>query len=208
LNHYPLKYLVENFWTFIVYVEKIIFFYAFINYISEDQITRDAGDFRLIDRRVLDKVIALNDINPYIRGLSSAFATREVGVSYKRERRRYGRSKFPILNLIKHASDGIFSMTLFPLRLAGRVSFLISFVTIVLASYYFISAIFFGRDWPGGFATLVLLLLFGISLNAGFLAILGKYMGSIYLQQQNRPIVIVEQFINVDPKVAVKVEKI
>lgn len=183
-------------------------FYAFINYISDDQITRDAGDFRLIDRRVLDKVTALNDINPYIRGLSSAFATREVGVPYKRERRHYGRSKFPIGNLIKHASDGIFSMTLFPLRLAGQVSFIISIATIVLASYYFFAALFFGRNWPGGFATLVLLLLFGISLNAGFLAIIGKYVGSIYLQQQNRPIVIIERFINVDPQSAIKVEKV
>jgi len=182
-------------------------FYAFINHISDDKITRDAGDFRLIDRVVLDRVTALNDINPYIRGLSSAFATNEAGIPYKRDKRKYGRSKFPLHNLIRHASDGIFSMTLFPLRLAGRISLIISVMTVCLALYYLVAALLFGRDWPGGFATLVLLLLFGISLNGAFMAIIGKYLGNIVLQQQNRPLVIVECSINVPNSSANDVEK-
>lgn len=172
-------------------------FYAFINHVSDDRITRDAGDFRLIDRTVLNRVIALNDINPYLRGLSSAFATNETGVPYDRAERRYGRSKFPLRRLMNLAADGIFSMTLFPLRLAGYISLVISVITVILALYYFVAALFFGSSWPGGFATLVLLLLLGISLNGMFLAIIGKYLGQIYLQQQNRPLVVVERSINV-----------
>lgn len=172
-------------------------FYAFINHVSDDRITRDAGDFRLIDRTVLDRVIALNDINPYLRGLSSAFATNEAGIPYDRVKRRHGRSKFPLRRLMNLASDGIFFMTLFPLRLAGYISLIISVITVSLALYYFVAALFFGSGWPGGFATLVLLLLLGISLNGMFLAIIGKYLGQIYLQQQNRPLVIVERSINV-----------
>ncbi len=182
-------------------------FYAFINHISDDQITRDAGDFRLIDRVVLDRVTALNDINPYIRGLSSAFATNEAGIPYRREKRKYGRSKFPLRNLIKHASDGVFSMTLFPLRLAGGLSLIISVMTVCLALYYFVAALLFGRGWPSGFATLVLLLLFSISLNGAFLSIIGKYLGNVYLQQQNRPLVIVERSINVSGSSINDVEK-
>lgn len=172
-------------------------FYAFINHVSDDHITRDAGDFRLIDRTVIDRVIALNDINPYIRGLSSAFSINEAGVPCDRVRRKYGRSKFPLRRLVHLASDGVFSMTLFPLRLAGYISLIISAVTISMALYYFAAAIFYGNDWPGGFATLVLLLLLSISLNGMFLAIIGKYLGQIYLQQQNRPLVIIEGSINV-----------
>jgi len=177
-------------------------FYAFINHISEDRITRDAGDFRLIDRTVLDRVMALNDINPYLRGLSSAFAVNEAGIPYDRVKRRHGRSKFPLRRLVNLASDGIFFMTLFPLRLAGYISFIISAITVGLAMYYFAAAIFYGSDWPGGFATIVLLLLLSISLNGMFLAIIGKYLGQMYLQQQNRPLVIVERSVNVPSEYA------
>ena len=183
-------------------------FYAFINSVSDDEITRDAGDFRLIDRNVLDKVIALNDINPYIRGLTSAFAINEAGIQYKRTKRKYGRSKFPLRNLVKLATDGIFSMSLFPLRITGRISMIIAVITACSSLYYFTTALFFGRDWPSGFATLVLLLLFSISLNGTFLAIIGKYIGQIYIQQQNRPFVIVERSINASKTIINNVEKI
>jgi polyisoprenyl-phosphate glycosyltransferase len=173
-------------------------YYSFINYVSDDEITKDAGDFRLIDRKVLNKVININDNNPYVRGLTSAFATNETGIHYDRKKRQYGESKFPFHSLVNLASDGIFSMTLFPLRLAGHISLVISLITIALSLYYLIAALFFGNDWPDGFATLVLLLLFSISLNATLLAILRKYLGQIFLQQQNRPIVVFERVINVD----------
>ncbi len=182
-------------------------FYAFINCVSDDHITRDAGDFRLIDRAVLDKVIALNDINPYLRGITSAFSINGTGVPYDRAKRKHGKSKFPLRRLFDLASDGIFSMTLFPLKLAGHISVVISLITICMILYYFISALFYGNAWPGGFATIVLLLLFSISLNASLLAIIGKYIGQIFLQQQNRPLVIVEQAINVGNSAALEVEK-
>jgi dolichol-phosphate mannosyltransferase len=173
-------------------------FYSFINYVSDDEITKDAGDFRLIDRKVLHKVININDNNPYVRGLASAFAKNEVGITYDRVKRKHGQSKFPFHRLINLANDGIFSMTLFPLRLAGYISLVVSLITICLSIYYLIMALFFGSDWPDGFATLVLLLLFSISLNATLLAILGKYLGQIFQQQQNRPIVIIERALNVE----------
>jgi dolichol-phosphate mannosyltransferase len=181
-------------------------YYSFINYVSDDEITKDAGDFRLIDRAVLSKVININDNNPYVRGLASAFATNETGIHYDRKKRQYGKSKFPFHQLVNLASDGIFSMTLFPLRLAGHISLVISLLTIALSLYYLIASLFFGNDWPDGFATLVLLLLFSISLNATLLAILGKYLGQIFLQQQNRPMVVIERSINVD-ELSDKIEK-
>ena len=193
----------ENY--FLTKARKI--YYAFINRVSDDQITQDAGDFRLVDRSVINKVVGINDNNPYLRGLTSAFAKKEMGIVYDRKKRQYGRSKFPLHRLIKLASHGVFSMTLFPLRLAGHISVIITLFTIGLAAYYLVSALFFGNNWPDGFATLVLLLLFSISLNTSLLAILGKYMGEIFLQQQNRPLVIVEDALNVSDNSVNDVER-
>ncbi|EQA69552.1 glycosyltransferase family 2 protein [Leptospira noguchii] len=192
---------IENF--LLTWARRI--FYAFILKVSEEKISRDAGDFRLIDRTVLNKIILLNENQPYIRGLVSAFSVNEIGVEYDRFERKFGKSKFPIRKLLGLAIDGIFSMSLLPLRLAGYISSIIALTMIALGSYYFIAAIFFGSSWPSGFATIVLLLLFSISLNAIFLAIIGKYLGRIYIQLQNRPLVVIESSINIDKNFEEKV---
>src|SRR3954454_10972494 len=82
-------------------------FYALLNRISEDQVTRDAGDFRLVDRSVIDRLKELNDYNPYVRGVVSSFAARDIGITYDRVQRLYGRSKFPLRKLVGFALDGI-----------------------------------------------------------------------------------------------------
>src|SRR5262245_19243888 len=71
-------------------------FYFILNRISDDKITRDAGDFRLVDRSVIDRLKRLNDFNPFVRGVVSSFAAREVGIPYDRVRRMHGRGKFPV----------------------------------------------------------------------------------------------------------------
>lgn len=185
---------IENF--LLTFARRL--FYIFITKISEENIKKDAGDFRLIDRRVLEKIIMLNENQPYIRGLVSAFAINEAAIPYDRFERKIGKSKFPIGKLFNLAIDGIFSMSLLPLRLAGYMSSIITLIMLILASYYFITAIFFESSWPSGLATVVLLLLLSISLNAIFFAIIGKYIGRIYIQLQNRPLVVIEKSINID----------
>ena len=173
-------------------------YYFILSNLSDDSITRDAGDFRFIDRSVLSKVLTLNLHEPYLRGLTSAFAKNEASVMYNRNKRLEGKSKFPILKLLGLASNGIFTMSTFPLKMAGHISLFVSMLTILLSLYYLVMALIFGGDWPDGFATLVLLLLFSISLNAALLSIIGKYIGQVYLQQQNRPLVVIEKCINFD----------
>lgn len=182
-------------------------FYSLIARVSDENVRKDAGDFRLIDRSVLNRIINLNESQPYIRGLVSAFSINEAAIPYDRFERLRGESKFPIGKLLGLAIDGIFSMSLLPLRLAGYISSVIFLVTVVLAGYYFFAAIFFGSTWPNGFATLVLLLLSGIGLNAIFLAIIGKYLGRIYIQLQNRPTVIIEKSINLHESFEAKLTK-
>jgi dolichol-phosphate mannosyltransferase len=172
-------------------------FYFILNRISDDGVTRDAGDFRLVDRSVIDRLNRLNDFNPFVRGVVSSFATREVGIPYDRIPRMHGRSKFPVRKLVGFALDGIVGHSILPLRLASYSGFAISLFVLLMTLFYIIGALFFGQSWPSGFATIVVVILFGISLNAIFLGIIGEYVSRIYQQVRYRPLVIVERTINV-----------
>ena len=172
-------------------------FYAMLSKISDDRITRDAGDFRLVDRSVLERLKQLNDINPYVRGLVSSFACNEVGIVYDRAARLYGESKFPLVKLVRFAVDGIIAHSVVPLRLATYTGLVVSLVTFLMSIGYFIAALLSGKSWPSGFASIFIVSLFGISLNAIFLGIIGEYISRIYQQVRIRPLVVVEKAINV-----------
>jgi glycosyltransferase involved in cell wall biosynthesis len=172
-------------------------FYALLDRISEDPLTRDAGDFRLVDRSVIDQLKQLNDYNPYVRGVVSSFAARETGIPYDRAPRLHGSSKFPVRKLVSFALDGIIGHSVLPLRLASYAGLSISVLVFLLALFYLFEALWFRHSWPSGFATLVILVLFGISLNAIFLGIIGEYMSRIYQQVRFRPLVTVEATANI-----------
>lgn len=172
-------------------------FYALLDRISDDPLTRDAGDFRLVDRSVIDRLKELNDYNPYVRGVLSSFAAREIGIPYDRAPRLHGRSKFPLRRLVGFALDGIIGHSVLPLRLASYAGLSISIVVLLLALFYLLEALWLRHYWPSGFATLVVLMLFGISLNAIFLGIIGEYVSRIYQQVRFRPLVTVEATANI-----------
>ncbi len=178
-------------------------FYRFLNAIAEHPITTDAGDFRLIDRTILEHLKQINDIDPYIRGLIASFAVNEARVPYNRDKRQHGASKFPVSKLIGFALNGIYGHSTVPLRVASWCGLIIAFVTALLSAYYLVGALAFGATWPRGFATTTLLILFGISLNAIFLGILGEYVSRIYQQVRQRPLTVVESTLNL-PEGAMK----
>ncbi|OSJ21494.1 glycosyltransferase family 2 protein [Bradyrhizobium japonicum] len=172
-------------------------YYRLLKRLSDDNLMLDSGDFRLIDRTVLDQLHLINDVAPYTRGLTSLLATKQVGVPYDRQARQAGVSKFPITKLIALAVDGMITHSIFPLRLAAFVGLGISMLTCLGSFFYIFARLFFGVDWPAGFATTTVLLLFGISLNAIFLGIIGEYVGRIYNQVRSRPTTVIEYSVNV-----------
>jgi len=172
-------------------------FYALLSRISDDQVTRDAGDFRLVDRSVIDRLKELNDFNPYVRGVVSSFAAREIGIPYDRAQRIHGRSKFPLRKLVGFALDGIIGHSVLPLRLASYAGLSISIIVFLIGVFYVLGALLFRQSWPSGFATLIVVTLFGISLNAIFLGIIGEYVSRIYQQVRFRPLVTVEATANI-----------
>lgn len=180
-------------------------FYIVVDALSEDELPLNAGEFRLVDRRILDELRNVEDTSPYIRGLISSMGFSQVGFDYDRKARLAGESKFPVRAMLALAVDGILNHSLIPLRIASIVSLLIGAATFFLLFIYLVGRLFFGQDWPAGFATTTVLLLMSIMLNAMFLGIIGEYLGRIFMQSKRRPIPIVEALLNFEPDPAKKV---
>lgn len=173
-------------------------FYWSIAKVSPDELPRDAGEFRLVDRRVLDRLRGIRDRSPYVRGLISAMGFRQVGFDYERQSRTAGLSKFPFRAMVSLAVDALVNHSLLPLRLASNISLIVGLLTFLLMIFYLIGRLVFGQEWPAGFATTTVLLLLSITLNAMFLGIIGEYIGRIFLQTKDLHAPIVESALNAD----------
>jgi dolichol-phosphate mannosyltransferase len=174
-------------------------FYRLMRALSEDRLPIDAGEFRLVDRRILDELRKVEDTSPYVRGLISSMGFSQTPIEYDRGARVAGESKFPWRAMVGLAVDGILNHSLIPLRIASLTSLIVATITFVVIFIYLIGRMFFGQDWPAGFATTTVLLLMSIMLNAMFLGIMGEYLGRIFMQSKRRPVPIVETTINCEP---------
>jgi len=171
-------------------------FYRIIDRLSEDELPLDAGDFRLVDRCILDELQKLEDNQPYLRGAIAALGFDQIGIPYNRAERQRGKSKFSFGELIGLALDGILNHSVVPLRIATYLGLTISIVTFLGLVGYAFGRLFLGKTWPPGFATIIILILGSLSLNALFLGIIGEYLGRIYRQVKRRPLTIVERELN------------
>ena len=182
----------ESWWM--NFVRKM--FYRIIDSLSEDELPLDAGDFRLLDRCVLDELQKFEDNQPYLRGTIAALGFDQIGIPYDRAERQRGASKFSFSELIGLALDGILNHSVVPLRIATYLGLAISVLTFAGILAYGIGRLFFGTNWPPGFTTIIILILGSLSLNALFLGIIGEYLGRIYRQVKRRPLTVTEREIN------------
>jgi glycosyltransferase involved in cell wall biosynthesis len=174
-------------------------FYRIVRKISYYDIPNDAGDFMLIDKDVVDHLKKIKLSDPYLRGTIFGFGYSKIGIEYKRDAREAGVSKFPSLNLIKLAIDGLVNTSVFPLRLASIVGIVSATISIVLFFIFIIDKIFLNSELPRGTTSILLLLLTSIAINSILIGILGEYIGKIYRQLSCSDIVpIVEEKINND----------
>jgi len=170
-------------------------FYRLIDYLSEDQLPHDAGDFRLVDRRIIEELQKLEDRRPYLRGTIASMGFDQIGVPYDRDTRTGGRTKFSMIQLLGLAIDGILNHSIIPLRISSYIGILATVITLIGMGVVLAARFVYGDIWPRGFATTTMLILIGISLNALFLGIIGEYLGRIYQQVRQQPITIIEKSI-------------
>ncbi|KJV31643.1 glycosyltransferase family 2 protein [Luteibacter yeojuensis] len=173
--------------------------YWFIDRISEHPIPRNAGDFRLVDRKAIEALLRQRSAEPYLRGLIAGMGFRQIGVSYDRAARTAGTSKFNVAQLIRLGLTGVFNHSLVPLRLATVAGVTILSLSALGTIYYLVLKLLF-PDFPRGLASLHILILFGIGFQSLLLGILGEYLLRIYRILRQEPIAIVQDSVNLDAK--------
>jgi len=170
-------------------------FYAIFSKLSYISIPRDAGDFSIIDRRVVDILIAMPERDLFIRGLRAWVGFKQIGVPYHRPERMFGRTTNSILKNVRWARKGIFSFSYEPLELVFYLAMTISFITfLAIIGYFVIYALY--PDQPRGINTIIILILFFGSIQLLSLSIIGEYLGRIFEEVKNRPKFIVKEVLN------------
>jgi polyisoprenyl-phosphate glycosyltransferase len=168
-------------------------FYRVLNWFSEIQIPPDAGDFRLLSRRVVDTIVAMPEQHRYLRGLVTWVGYKQIPLPYRRQPRAAGQSNYNFARLSQLALDGIIGFSKKPLTLAIRFGVLCLFAAMI---------VLFGSMWTWykssefpslGFLTALLLLLSGTQFLA--LGVIGEYLGRMYSEIRGRPLVIVDRII-------------
>ncbi|HVI53973.1 MAG TPA: glycosyltransferase family 2 protein [Luteibacter sp.] len=171
--------------------------YWIIDRISEHPIPRNAGDFRLVDRKVIQALEKQRSAEPYLRGLIAGMGFRQIGVTYDRSARVAGSSKFGVAQLMRLGLTGVFNHSLVPLRLATVAGIVILSLSALGTVYYLVLKLLF-PDFPRGLASLHILILFGIGFQSLLLGILGEYLLRIYRILRKEPIAIVQDSLNLD----------
>lgn len=171
--------------------------YWVIDKIAEHPIPRDAGDFRLVDRKIIDSVQKFRSTSPYLRGLIAELGFKQIGVAYERSARTAGSSKFNLGQVIRLGLSGVFNHSVVPLRIATYAGVTLLAVSVLGALYYMILRLFH-PDLPRGLASIHILVLFGIGFQSLLLGILGEYLRRIYLLLRAEPTAIAEQALNID----------
>lgn len=167
-------------------------FYRAMERLSETRLPRDTGDFRLLSRRALDALGQLRERQRFMKGLFTWIGYRQTAVTYRREPRQGGETKWNYWRLIQLAIEGITSFSTAPLRLATWVGLLASFGAFAFGVWVFFKATLWG-DPVHGYPTLMLVILFlgGIQLLA--LGVIGEYLGRNYAESKQRPLYFIEQ---------------
>jgi glycosyltransferase involved in cell wall biosynthesis len=169
-------------------------FYRAHNRLSSDKIPEHAGDFRLMDRKVVNAIRALPERNRFMKGLFAWAGFRQTGVSYSRQSRQAGATKFNYWKLWTFALDGITSASTVPLRVWSYVGGLIALMALGYATFIIVRTLILGIDVPG-YASLMVAVLFLGGLQLLSLGIVGEYVGRIMTETKQRPVYVVREEI-------------
>jgi dolichol-phosphate mannosyltransferase len=165
-------------------------FYRLIYRITDVDIPLDTGDFRLIDRKVVNVLNQMRERHRFLRGMSVWVGFHQTGVSYKRRARFAGETKYPLKKMVKFASDAITGFSYLPLQLATYIGFISAGISILAIPIVIILRLIGERAFFGQATTLIaVLFLGGVQLIS--LGILGEYIGRLYDEARGRPLYIV-----------------
>ena len=167
-------------------------FYRFFNAVSTTtKIPENAGDFRLMDRRVVEAINQLPERNRFMKGLFAWAGFRSIGVPYARPERAAGTTKFNYWKLWNFALDGLFSFSSWPLRVWSYIGAAVAGISFLYMMVIILKVIFIGVDSPG-YASLMCVILFLGGMQLLSIGIMGEYIGRMFLEVKQRPVFLIE----------------
>jgi len=169
-------------------------FYRALNALSEVDIPRDTGDFRLMSRKALDELNKMDERYRFIRGLVSWIGLRQDAFLYDRDERYAGDTHYPLRKMIRFSIDAVTSFSIRPLKVAIIGGFALAVLSMMCIGYVVIGTLI-GKTVPG-WSSIIAAILFCSSVQLIMLGIIGEYLGRLYMESKNRPLFIIEDIIS------------
>ncbi|GGY35790.1 bactoprenol glucosyl transferase [Bacterioplanes sanyensis] len=167
-------------------------FYKLFNVMAHSSLPEGGGDFRLLDRKVVDALCAMPERNRFMKGLYAWVGFKSVGIRYEQPARELGESKFNYWKLWNFALDGLVSFSTWPLRMWSYVGGVVALLAFVYASVIVIKTLIYGVDVPG-YASLVTGILFLGGMQLLSIGVIGEYLGRLFVETKSRPLYVVAE---------------
>lgn len=193
---YAKRKLREGESKFKLYTAKL--FYKILNGLSDIEIPKDTGDFRMADRKVIDVINTLPEHNKFLRGLFSWVGFKQVPFEYERKERYAGKTKYPLRKMLKLATDGIISFSSKPLKIIGgigTISIIISFFVLI---YSLLSYIFNWNSLMPGWTSIMVSITFFAGVQLLSIWMMSEYISRIYDESKKRPQYVIDKKINIE----------
>ena len=171
-------------------------FYRLLNKMSDTKFPVDTGDFRIMDRKVINAFNGFKEKNKYVRGLISWMGFIQVPFYYERQERFAGETKYPLKDMLKFAAIGMFYFSKKPLKIASLTGFLAVLVGIFYALFVLFSKIFSHGVVVSGWTSTIILIVFFGGVQLLTIGVLGQYIGNLFDEAKNRPEYIIDEKIN------------
>ena len=166
-------------------------FYRLIYRITDVDIPLDTGDFRLMDRKVVDALNAMREHNRFIRGMTSWVGFRQTGVRYVRQARHAGETKYPLRKMLRFALDAITGFSWFPLQVMIYFSLFLGILSVLAVPIISLMRLALGPGFLGGQVTTIVMLLLLGAFQLFFLFVMGQYVARIFDEVRQRPLYLV-----------------
>lgn len=173
-------------------------FYKALNGLSDVEIPKDTGDFRLVDKKVVDVINGLPEHNKFLRGLFSWVGFKQAPFEYERKERFAGKTKYPLKKMLKLASDGIISFSTKPLKIIGGIGIASIMVSFLVLLYAILSYIFKWNNLTAGWTSIMVAITFFAGVQLLSIWIMSEYIARIYDESKGRPQYIVDKKINIE----------
>ncbi len=173
-------------------------FYKTLNALSDVEIPKDTGDFRLVDRKIVDQLNQLPEHNKFLRGLWGWLGYKQFAFEYERKERYAGKTKYPLKKMIKLAQDGIIGFSTKPLKVVGILGMISIVISLCVLIYSLIAYIFNFNNLANGWTSIMVAITFFAGVQLLSLWIISEYIGRIYDETKNRPQYIIDKKLNIE----------